>query len=283
MNNPLSGTDPTGYASETAEEKVAVTGSRIKRSASETTNTNGTITVGGSRVNSSFGVSSNNGASNSGSGGGGNVQAADINNEQTKAETKPTSTNQNESFLSAAEDGLNSALNSASETIKSSELYKDNEMLINFIVDEGVNVILRTGQTLGGGGQVLLGGGICFGSGGLACAGGALIAAKGGDNLYSGLSGKQSLSEEFLQKATGSKTTGTLINAGLDLGTAAIGLLRSTPKIHELGEPMRHFIRKDPFLNEAAFRQTVKPLLRLEAMTATSTVADTLMKAKQNQ
>jgi hypothetical protein len=202
--------------------------------------------------------------------------------QDTSSSVSNTGTNVNQSLLSSAEDGFSSVLNSATETIKSSDLYKDNEMLINFIADEGVDVLLRTGQTVGGAGQVLLGGAICYGSGGLACAAGAVIAAKGGDNIYSGLSGSQSVSENLLQRATGSKTTGTLINAGLDIGTSAIGLMRAAPKINELGQPMRHLMRKDPTLTEASFRQATTTALTVEAATATATVADTLMKLKQN-
>ncbi len=102
------------------------------------------------------------------------------------------------------------------------------------------------------------------------------------DNIYSGLSGNQSVSENLLQRATGSKTTGTLINAGLDIGTSAIGLMRATPKINELGQPMRHLMRKDPTLTEASVRQATTTALTVEAATATATVADTLMKLKQN-
>ncbi len=61
MNNPLAGTDPTGYSAEgllEQEKPVTVTGSRIKRRQSLTKNTAGSITVGGSKVSTSFGVSS---------------------------------------------------------------------------------------------------------------------------------------------------------------------------------------------------------------------------------
>ncbi|MCG7922643.1 MAG: hypothetical protein N0C81_13115 [Candidatus Thiodiazotropha lotti] len=56
-----------------------------------------------------------------------------------------------------------------------------------FIQDEGMNVLLRTLQSVGGAGQVLLGAGICYGSGSLACAAGVTIAAKGADNFQAGI------------------------------------------------------------------------------------------------
>jgi RHS repeat-associated protein len=269
MNNPLAGTDPSGYTSTWNPVGGFLgpsNGSWGHRGKNQQNTMNIKIGVGKIDIK--------------------DIERIDINSvNKTVIITlkEKVGTNQSQSFLSQVEDGFSSALGSATEAIKSSDLYKDNEMLINFIDDEWVNVLLRTGQTLGGGGQVLLGGMICYGSGGLACAGGAIIAAKGGDNIYSGLSGNQSVSESFLQKTTGNKTAGTLINAGLDIGTSVIGLIRATPKIHELGEPMRHLMRKDPYVSEAAWKQTVKPLLRLEATTATGTVADTLMKTKQNQ
>ncbi|MEW5251112.1 RHS repeat-associated core domain-containing protein [Microbulbifer sp. 2201CG32-9] len=63
MNNPLAGTDPSGYSAQI--EKV--TGSHIKKDVSQAKNVNGAITVGGSKLVTSLGVSSN-GASNPGSG-----------------------------------------------------------------------------------------------------------------------------------------------------------------------------------------------------------------------
>ncbi|MEX2964351.1 polymorphic toxin type 43 domain-containing protein [Microbulbifer sp. TYP-18] len=63
MNNPLAGTDPSGYSAQM--EKV--TGSHIKKDVSQAKNVNGAITVGGSKLVTSLGVSSN-GASNPGSG-----------------------------------------------------------------------------------------------------------------------------------------------------------------------------------------------------------------------
>ncbi|MCG7869402.1 MAG: hypothetical protein JAY74_23915 [Candidatus Thiodiazotropha taylori] len=80
-----------------------------------------------------------------------------------------------------------------------------------FIQDEGVNVLLRTLQSVGGAGQVLLGAGICYGSGSLACAAGVTIAAKGADNFQAGIRGADSYSKQGIEKITGSKQTATLI------------------------------------------------------------------------
>jgi hypothetical protein len=150
MNNPLAGTDPTGYASETAEEKVAVTGSRIKRSASETTNSNGSITVGGSRVSSSFGVSSSNGAGNSGSEGNSGGKTTDINNQQKKAET--TTTSNNEGWRDTINlSGSKSDVANASKELD--ELYSHDEFAKTIAEINakfgGINVIIGSNDIIG--------------------------------------------------------------------------------------------------------------------------------------
>lgn len=146
--------------------------------------------------------------------------------------------------------------------------------VLGFFKEEGVNVLLWTGQAVGGAGQVMLGGAICYGSGGLACAGGALIGAKGIDNFQAGIRGTDSVSQQLLIDVTGNEQAGTLVNAGLDLGSSAFGLLRRVPKINAFGSVERSLFIRNPSLFEPAFRQTTNNLLRIEALTAGTTAVD---------
>jgi hypothetical protein len=144
--------------------------------------------------------------------------------------------------------------------------------ILGFIKEEGVNVLMRSGQAIGGAGQALLGGAICYGSGGLACAGGVLIGAKGIDNFQAGIRGADSVAQKVLIKATGSEKIGTLINAGIDLGTSVKGLTRSVPKISAYGTPYNTaWYKGDPGYFEPAFKQATTTL-RIEALTATGTI-----------
>ena len=154
---------------------------------------------------------------------------------------------------------------------------KQNEpSILGFFKEEGVNVLLRTGQAVGGAGQVLLGGTICYGSGGLACAAGAVIGAKGVDNFQAGIRGTDSVSQQLLVDVTGSEQAGTLINAGLDLGTSVGGLVRSVPKINSLGNPTRSLFVRDPANFEPAINQATRSALTIEAFSSGSTVYGTL-------
>jgi len=130
------------------------------------------------------------------------------------------------------------------------------------------NVLMRTGQAVGGAGQVLLGGAICYGSGSLACAGGVLIVAKGLDNVQAGIRGSDSIAQQVLVDVTGSELAGTRINAGLDLVTSVTGLVRSVPKVNSLGNPAHDLFRRDLSNYEAAFAQATTTGLLLEGATS---------------
>ena len=143
-----------------------------------------------------------------------------------------------------------------------------------FIREEGINVLLRTGQVIGGAGQAYLGTVIC--SGGVTCAVGGLLVLKGGDNIQAGLRGADSLSEELLVDATGSEQAGKLINAGVDLGTSVGGLVRSVPKMNSLGRPTVRLFGKDPTDLEPAIKQASNGALLIEGVTSTTTIIDTI-------
>nr|WP_288132035.1 RHS repeat-associated core domain-containing protein [Microbulbifer sp.] len=162
--------------------------------------------------------------------------------------------------------------NANPDTGECSDSVYEGPSVMGFIKEEGANVILRSLQSLGGLGQVLLGGAIC--SGGATCAFGAVIVAKGADNIQSGIRGTDSYSEQLLTDATGSQTAGSLINAGLDVGTSIGGLARSVPKVGTLGSPSRDLFRRDPVNYEPAFRQTTDFLLTVEGLTAGGTIVD---------
>jgi len=152
-----------------------------------------------------------------------------------------------------------------------SPVQKANEpSVLGFIKEEGVNVLLRTGQVIGGAGQVLLGGAIC--TGGVTCAAGGGLALKGADNIQAGLRGTDSVSQQLLVEATGSEQAGTLINAGLDLGTSVGGLVRSVPKINSLGNPTRSLFVRDPANFEPAINQATRNALTIEAFSSGSTI-----------
>ena len=234
MNNPMSGIDPSGYASCEVTSQSCGTGSRIKQAKNEQAETAAKNKVTGDKTTqkafeSIHGKKSEDNGAQKSSQEGMNQMANDkLMDKMSQSNTNATTTNTqkdsdsgigNKSTLSAITGSIDNAAESISNSVnRQVDIFLDeNEMLLNFIADEGVNVLLRTGQAVGGVGQVILGGGICLGSLGLACVPGAAIMAKGGDNFYSGMTGKPSVSETFLQDVTGSKTAGTLINAGLDL------------------------------------------------------------------
>ena len=141
-----------------------------------------------------------------------------------------------------------------------------------FIREESLDVLLRTGQVIGGIGQILLGGAIC--SGGPTCALGGVLAAKGLDNAQAGLRRTDSVAQQILVDATGSEQAGGLINAGLDLGTSVGGLVRGVPKIGSLGLPVRPLFNPQPSVLEPAFRQATTTGLTAEGLTSTATIYD---------
>ncbi|MFA0813741.1 hypothetical protein, partial [Microbulbifer epialgicus] len=144
-----------------------------------------------------------------------------------------------------------------------------------FLREEGVNILLRTGQAVGGAGQVLLGFAVC--SGGVTCAAGAVIAAKGADNFQAGIRGTDSVSQQVLVDLTGSEKAGTLINAGLDLGTSVGGLVRSVPKISAYGTPYNATWYKGvPGYYEPAFNQATNTALTIELFSSGSTIYSTV-------
>lgn len=77
--------------------------------------------------------------------------------------------------------------------------------------------------------------------------------------------------------ATGSEQVGTLVNAGLDLGTSGFCLARSVPKVNKLGMPERSWWRHDPNNYEAAINQVTRTGLSVEAMTSSGTIIDALI------
>ncbi|MEX2964749.1 hypothetical protein, partial [Microbulbifer sp. TYP-18] len=142
---------------------------------------------------------------------------------------------------------------------------------IGFIKEEGVNILLRTGQAIGGAGQVLLGSAIC--SGGVTCVAGAVVAAKGADNFQAGIRGTDSVSQQLLIDVTGSEQAGTLINAGLDLGTSVGGLVRSVPKISAYGTAYNPAWYKGvPGYHEPALNQATNTALTVELFSSGSTI-----------
>ncbi|MCG7908627.1 MAG: hypothetical protein JAY82_02520 [Candidatus Thiodiazotropha taylori] len=134
-----------------------------------------------------------------------------------------------------------------------------------FVQDEGMNVLLRTLQSVGGAG-------ICYGSGSLACAVGVTIAAKGADNFQAGIRGADSYSKQGIEKITGSEQTATLIDAGIDLTISVGGLVRNVPKINELGNPVKDLFVKMPSSYEAAYKQATSTGLVIEGAIDTATI-----------
>ncbi|MDP5210104.1 hypothetical protein [Microbulbifer sp. 2205BS26-8] len=128
---------------------------------------------------------------------------------------------------------------------------------------------------IGGTGQVLLGGAIC--TGGITCAAGGVLALKGADNIQVGLRGTDSFSEQLLIDVTGSEQAGTLINAGLDLGTSVGGLVRSVPKISAYGTAYNAAWYKGvPGYYEPAFNQATNTALTVELFSSGSTIYSTV-------
>ncbi|WP_189575762.1 DUF6531 domain-containing protein [Marinobacter zhanjiangensis] len=140
-----------------------------------------------------------------------------------------------------------------------------------FVREEGLDVLMRTFQSVGGAGQVILGGVICYGSGGLGCVAGAAIGAKGVDNFQAGIRGTEAVAQQALVHVTGSEKVGTLLNAGTDLGTSVFGLTRSVPKIGALGNPERTLFRRDKAMHEAAFNQASDTGLAVEGVSSALT------------
>ena len=138
-----------------------------------------------------------------------------------------------------------------------------------------VDYLMRGLQVIGGGGQALLGGGMCYYSVGIACAGGALILTKGIDNMQAGIRGTSSFSEQALIAATGSESAGIMINAGLDIGTSTVGLIRSVPKVNAFGNQVWKGFRHNPSMFEPAYRQMTGYGLGSEFINSSGTLYQT--------
>ncbi len=133
MNNPLSGTDPTGYAA----VKQKVTGSHIKRDPTKTSNVGGQITVGGSKLVTSFGSSKstsseslpdNGGKGNSGGalqasgdGAGPDITAIGSSNGEVDSEVPESSLNSTAVVLESYESSYE-ALNAAIDMVLSEDM-----------------------------------------------------------------------------------------------------------------------------------------------------------------
>jgi len=259
MNNPLAGTDPSGYCkSSTRIQGGSSVGCQIHLADSGQGNSQAARQT--SQVSASNGASTDQRSNASGSNAG--TSAGEVNELGSQG-------GQGE-FGSVHERADISDINSqASEYVESS--------FLGFIQEEGLDVLLRTGQSVGGAGQVLLGGAICYGSGTTACAAGIAIAAKGLDNFQAGITGEQSIAEEALANLTGSETAGVIVNAGLDLGTSVYGLVRAVPIVRELGTKGTagvQLFRPSPIDTEPSFRQATTFGLSIGAATDLATIAD---------
>ena len=93
------------------------------------------------------------------------------------------------------------------------------------------------------------------------------------DNIQAGLRGEESASQQLLVNATGSQKAGTLINAGVDLGTSVAGLVRSVPKISAYGTRYNASWYKDvPGYSEPAIRQATTTGLAVEVAASSTTI-----------
>lgn len=101
------------------------------------------------------------------------------------------------------------------------------QMFFNFIRDEGLNVLGRTADVVGGLGQIGLGGAICAGV--VTCAGGSLLAAQGASNVYEGWTGNPSTLRGLYQGALGERG-GNIAYASVDVATSGYGLFRPVLK-----------------------------------------------------
>lgn len=100
-----------------------------------------------------------------------------------------------------------------------------------------------------------------------------MVGAKGADNFQAGIRGTDSLAQQALVTATGSETAGTLINAGLDLGTSVTGLVRSVPKISAYGTTYNaNWYKGMPGYFEPAVNQATRTTLTVEAFSSGATI-----------
>lgn len=164
MNNPLAGTDPTGYKSEKEVErtfKVFKTGSRIPQRVTATDNGNGSVSLSGGNSEAQAGVeralagvglavSKNNGASNSNSSSSAGANATGGNNSVTGIGS-PASSNNGSPVASNSGVGLSSA-ESARTHFRSSEILR-NTIPGQILSDNGIESFLN-GEYLEGFGYI---------------------------------------------------------------------------------------------------------------------------------
>lgn len=93
----------------------------------------------------------------------------------------------------------------------------------DFVKDEGMDVLYRTGSIVGGGGQMLLGGALC--STAVGCAVGGPIAALGASNIQEGWTGEPGFARGAAQAVLG-KQAGSLVVDAAYMGSSAYGLFR---------------------------------------------------------
>lgn len=137
-----------------------------------------------------------------------------------------------------------------------------------FIRQEGVNVVIRTFTTIGGGGQVLLGGALCSTVAG--CAIGAPVATLGASNIQEGLTGEDGFARDAFQSVLGERA-GDLTFGVVNLGTSIGGLAR--PVLKTTARPLFRTIPSD---FESAYRQATTTGLVLEGIGSTLNIYDTL-------
>jgi len=102
-----------------------------------------------------------------------------------------------------------------------------------------------------------------------AAVGGGALYLKGIDNVQASFRGVDSYSEDFLQDVTGSDTAGTLINAGLDGGASAFGLLRKVP------DPSLYYKHRNSLLNHVpAYTTSSGQALMINVASDTATIID---------
>nr|WP_240901074.1 RHS repeat-associated core domain-containing protein [Thioalkalivibrio sp. XN8] len=94
---------------------------------------------------------------------------------------------------------------------------------LDFVRDEGLDVLRRTASVVGGGGQMLLGGALC--SSAVGCAAGAPIGLLGASNIQEGWTGEPGFVRE-LAVATMSEQGANLVVDGANLVTSGYGLFR---------------------------------------------------------
>lgn len=95
--------------------------------------------------------------------------------------------------------------------------------------------------------------------------------------MQAGWRGTDSYSRQLLISKTNNKNVGILIDAGLDLGTSAFGLMRYVPKpSFTFGDKPKYLFKKVPSDYERKYKQTTAKLLMIEGGTAATTIIDTV-------